>query len=64
MPENVITDNIIGLPYDEDVWRDEISRVAREGYDRRDRRDEVARAGYSIKEQIHRIERIYTGEDG
>jgi glycosyltransferase involved in cell wall biosynthesis len=64
MPENVITDNIIGLPFDLDAWRSEIVRVAREGYERRDRREEVAKAGYSIKEQIHRIERIYGGEDG
>jgi glycosyltransferase involved in cell wall biosynthesis len=64
MPENVITDNIIGLPFDVDAWRDEIARVVREGYDRRDRREEVAKAGYSIKEQIHLIERIYGEEDG
>jgi glycosyltransferase involved in cell wall biosynthesis len=64
MPENVITDNIIGLPFDAGIWRDEIARVARQGYERRDRREEVAKAGYSIKEQIRQIERIYEGEDG
>jgi glycosyltransferase involved in cell wall biosynthesis len=63
MPENVITDNIIGLPFDVDAWRDEIARVAREGYDRCDKREEVAKAGYSIKKQIRQIERIYGEED-
>jgi glycosyltransferase involved in cell wall biosynthesis len=64
MPENVITDNIIALPFDVDAWRGEIVRIAREGYERRDRREEVAKAGYSIKEQIHQIEWIYGGKDG
>jgi hypothetical protein len=61
MPENVIIDNIISLPFDVDAWRGEIARVAKEGYDRRDRSGEVAKAGYSIREQIRQIERIYGG---
>jgi glycosyltransferase involved in cell wall biosynthesis len=62
MPENVITDNIVGLPFDADAWRKRIARLAKEGYERRDRSAEAAAAGYSIKEQIRRLERIYAGE--
>jgi glycosyltransferase involved in cell wall biosynthesis len=63
MPENTITDNIVGLPYDIDLWREYVVRVAREGYERRDYSAEVTKAGYSIKEQIHQLERIYAEED-
>lgn len=61
LPENTITDNIRALPLDAAVWHDAITDVAREGYERRDRSAEVAAAGYSLKEQIRTLERIYSG---
>jgi glycosyltransferase involved in cell wall biosynthesis len=62
MPENTITDNIIGLPHDLEQWREHIVQVAKNGYERRDRSAEVAAAGYSLKEQIKELEKIYAGE--
>jgi glycosyltransferase involved in cell wall biosynthesis len=63
MPENVITDNIVGLPFDIGAWVDRMVSISKKGYERRDRSGEVAKAGYSIKEQIHRLEGIYAGEE-
>ncbi len=60
MPENVITDNIIDLPFKISLWRDSILEIANTGYERRDRSGEVASAGYSLKEQIKILERIYS----
>ena len=60
--EAFISENAIRLPLSTDVWRDEIIRIAREGYERSDRSVDVAAAGYSIMEQIKVLERIYAGE--
>lgn len=60
--EAVVTDNALRLPLDVGCWRDEIVKAARNGYERRDRSAEIAAAGYSLKEQIKVIEKIYSGE--
>jgi len=60
--ETIVTGNAAMLPLDTTLWRDEIVRLAREGYERRDRSAGVATAGYSLREQIKVLERIYTGE--
>lgn len=63
MPENNITDNISALPFEIPLWRDSIAAIAEMGYERRDYSAEVAAAGHSIKEQIKKLESIYSGED-
>ena len=60
--EAVVSDNAMQLRLDVGLWRDEILKIAHNGYHRRDRSAEVAAAGYSIKEQIKVLERIYSGE--
>lgn len=62
LPENSITDNIKGLPFDLARWCEHIVGIAQNDYERRDCSCEVARAGYSLKEQIKVLERIYSGE--
>lgn len=62
MPENVITDNIVGLPFDLEAWKERIVSIARNGYERQDRSSEVTAAGYSIKEQMKVLEKIYGGK--
>ena len=59
LPENTITSNVFSLPLDTAIWRDAIVKNARTSYCRRDHSIEVAAAGYSIKEQIKVLERIY-----
>jgi glycosyltransferase involved in cell wall biosynthesis len=61
--ETVVSGNAVRLPLDTALWRDAIVLLAREGYERRDRSSEVAAAGYSMKEQVKVLERIYAGED-
>jgi glycosyltransferase involved in cell wall biosynthesis len=63
MPENAITDSIVGLPFDVSAWRNELVKIAYEGRERRDCSAAVAAAGYSLKEQIKVIERLYAGEE-
>ena len=60
--EAVVSNNAVRLPLDEMVWREAIIRLAREGYERRDRSADIAAAGYSLKEQIKVLEKIYAGE--
>jgi len=62
--ETIVSNNAARLPLEEAVWRDVIVKFAREGYERRDRSEEIAAAGYSLKEQIKVMEKIYAGEDG
>ena len=62
--EAVVSDNAMRLPLDKALWCDEIIRLARKGYVRRDRTGDIAAAGYELKEQIKVLERIYAGEDG
>ena len=61
--ETIVSDNAVRLPLEEALWCDAIARLAREGYERRDRSVEVAAAGYSMKEQVKILERIYAGDD-
>ena len=62
--ETILSNNAVRLPLDETVWRNAIVKIAREGYERRDSSADVAAMGYSLKEQIKVLERIYAGEDG
>ena len=61
--EAIISNNAMRLRLDAGLWCNEILKIARNGYRRRDRSAEVAAAGYSIKEQIKVLERIYAGEE-
>ena len=61
--ETVVSDDAMRLRLDVGLWRDTIAGIARNGYERRDRSSEVAAAGYSLKEQIKILERIYAGEE-
>ena len=63
IPENTITENIIGLPLDVEIWTSEIISIAQSGYDRLDHTAQVVAAGYSIKEQIKILEQIYAMEN-
>ena len=58
-----ITDLTHFLPLSIDAWSNEIIETAHKNYVRRDRSAEVAAAGYSIKEQIKVLERIYAGDE-
>ena len=63
VPEEAhISDNAMRLKLDVGLWRDEILKIAQNGYNRRDRSLELAAAGYSLKEQIKVLERLYSGE--
>ncbi len=59
IPENKITDNLMGLPYDVNLWKDTLVKAANCEYERRDCSLKVARSGYSIIEQIRQLEAIY-----
>ena len=58
-----ITTGVHYLPFSISAWSNEIITTFCDGYERYDRSAEVAAAGFSIKEQIRVIERIYAGED-
>jgi glycosyltransferase involved in cell wall biosynthesis len=61
--ESRITDNVSFLPLDADQWKKTIRKIAAEGYNRRDRSNEIAEAGFSLDEQIKVLEQIYAGEE-
>ena len=50
------------LPYDNSKWVDKIIAFASSGHVRTDMSNEVAKAGYSIKEQVKVLEKIYKNE--
>lgn len=62
MPESKITENLQFLPLDVDAWYEAIVEVSK-GYTRTDCKDIVASAGYSLENQIHELERIYSGQE-
>lgn len=63
MPEEAkITDNIQYLPLEVNAWCEAIMELSK-GYIRTDCKDIVASAGYSLKNQIHELERIYSGQE-
>lgn len=57
--ESRITPNLEILPYNIDFWIDKIIEIAKNSYARTDMSDEITKAGYSIKEQIKILEKIY-----
>lgn len=61
MPESKITANLEFLPLDVDIWHDAIIELSK-GYNRIDCKDIVANAGYSLTNQIHELEKIYSGQ--
>ncbi len=52
-----ITEGCLRIPLNEDEWIEKILASEKKG--RIDAREELAKAGYSIKEQIHIVEREY-----
>jgi len=59
--EAMVLDSTVRLPLDMSLWRDEIVKIAHTGYERRDRSEDIAAAGYSLSEQIKVLESIYSG---
>lgn len=62
-PEARVGPNLTYLPYDAEVWAEKVLALARASSPRRDCSGLTAEAGYSLKEQIKQLERLYTGED-
>jgi hypothetical protein len=63
MPEEAeITDNIQYLPLDVKAWCEAVVKLSK-GYTRTDCKDIVASAGYSLEDQIHELERIYSAQE-
>ncbi len=60
--EAKVTDNLRFLPLDVDRWSEAVVNTAKEKHLRRDCSAVVAAAGYSIREQVKVLERIYSGE--
>jgi hypothetical protein len=54
-----LTPNFEFLPYDINVWADRIVEIAGNPCTRGDMSKEIAKAGFSIKEQIKVIEDVY-----
>ncbi|MCW3795118.1 glycosyltransferase [Paenibacillus sp. LS1] len=61
MPESKITENLEFLPLEADVWYDAIIELSK-GYPRTDCKDIVANEGYSLTNQIHELEKIYSAQ--
>jgi len=61
--EATVTANIKFLSLDKRLWINRIIDIIRSTYDRCDQSVAVTTAGYSIKEQIRSLERLYRGED-
>ncbi|MDF9843767.1 MULTISPECIES: glycosyltransferase [unclassified Paenibacillus] len=62
MPESKITENLQFLPLDVNAWCEAIIELSK-GYTRTDCKDIVASAGYSLENQIHELEKIYSGQE-
>ncbi|MFD2331507.1 glycosyltransferase [Cohnella sp. GCM10020058] len=60
MPESKITENLQFLPLEVNAWYDAIIELSK-GFSRTDCKDIVSKAGYSLENQIHELERIYSG---
>jgi glycosyltransferase involved in cell wall biosynthesis len=58
--EAKITSNIEFLPYDNNYWIERIIEIANAGYIRTDISKEIIKAEYSIKEQVKKLERVYS----
>ncbi|MDR1688872.1 MAG: glycosyltransferase [Clostridiales bacterium] len=62
VPEEAqITDLIQYQPLDTDVWCKKIVELANDSFIRTNYSTEVAKSGYSIKDQIKNLEKIYSG---
>ena len=57
--EAKITSNLKFMPYDNEVWVSKITDIYYSDYIRVDMSEEVAKSGYSVKEQIKILEGIY-----
>ena len=56
-----ITDNLTFLPLELNMWSNTIADLAINGYTRKDSSELIKKKGFSIKEQIKILERIYEG---
>jgi len=61
-PEAKILPDTLFLPLNKSVWREALIDAARSGYERRDQAHMVDAAGYSIRESVKVLERLYKGE--
>lgn len=57
--EAKITSNLEFLPYNTKIWVDKIVEIANNPYPRNDMSKDVVKAGYSIREQVKILEKIY-----
>jgi glycosyltransferase involved in cell wall biosynthesis len=60
IPKEVcVTDNITMLPNKVENWVEQIIEISK-GYERRNMYEEITNAGYNIKEQIKKVEKLYS----
>jgi glycosyltransferase involved in cell wall biosynthesis len=50
------------LPLDKDVWHEALAETYQRGYERKNTTSIVYAAGYSIKESVKNVEKLYRGE--
>ncbi|MDL2288183.1 glycosyltransferase [Oscillospiraceae bacterium OttesenSCG-928-F05] len=60
--EAKITDLLVYAETHKALWTDEMIKVYQNGYRRYDRSHDVAHTGYSIKDQVKALEKMYAGE--
>lgn len=62
VPQQKITNQLVGLPFSVDAWRNEIINTANQQCERLDYSWQVANAGYAISCQIRQLEKIYANK--
>jgi len=60
--EAKLTSNFEFLPYNAGVWADRIVEIAAKSDIRKDMSEEITKAGFSVREQIRVLEKIYSNE--
>lgn len=58
--EAKITDNINFLDFNVDYWVDKILKIEKEGYKRKNMYSIITEAGYNNREEIKKLEKLYT----